>query len=132
VARGVPTTCKDANGLMPLHAAVAGGHLGLVHKLVAMGVPLHIEDLRKRTALHWAACTKQSHKTEPIRFILSCAHISSFAFSADGTTERSVHLSRTIGRVLDETPLTPFGTFPRLPCVRLRAHGVLIVSRCPC
>ncbi|ELR16936.1 ankyrin repeat-containing protein, partial [Acanthamoeba castellanii str. Neff] len=82
VSRGVPTTCKDANGLMPLHAAVAGGHIGLVHKLVSMGVPLHIEDLRKRTALHWAA--------------------------SDGTTERSVYLSRTIGRVLDEAPLTPF------------------------
>lgn len=57
VARGVPTTCKDLNGLMPIHAAVAGGHLGLVRKLVSMGCLLNIEDLRKRTALHWAACT---------------------------------------------------------------------------
>lgn len=41
---------------MPIHAAVAGGHLGLVQKLVSMGCSLKIEDLRQRTALHWAAC----------------------------------------------------------------------------
>ncbi|KAL6071490.1 Spla ryanodine receptor domain-containing protein, variant 2 [Balamuthia mandrillaris] len=81
VDRGMTVTCKDLGGLTPLHEAASGAHLELVKKLVSMGVTLDVLDMRQRTILHWAC--------------------------ADGKTDRSTAMQRTIGRILDHLPPSP-------------------------
>jgi hypothetical protein len=95
-AAGMPVDGAEQGFATLLHAAVAGGHVGMLELLLLNGVAVDTADSKGRSALHWAILHKQDSAA-----LLLLRHGASAA-QTDGAGRTALDLAMRRGSIEDE------------------------------